>query len=72
MRKNATLVWSSEDHDRGSILVLDNTFSTSSLIDKIFCHTSGHSKRLTISKHKYFYAPSEEYKSYAVRYKRTR
>jgi hypothetical protein len=70
--RNATLVWSSEDHDRGNILTLDNTTTYSSLMDRIFVHTGKQSKRLTITKHKYFYAPSEEYKKYVVRFKRTK
>jgi len=72
MRKNATLVWSAEDHDRSSILVLDNTNTYSNLMDRIFVHTGKQSKRLTITKHKYFYAPSEEYKQHVVRFKRTK
>ena len=72
MRKNATLVWSAEDHDRSSILVLDNTATYSNLMDKLYVYTGRQSKRLTISKDRYFYAPSEEYKRYIVRFKRTK
>lgn len=72
MRRNATLVWSADDHDRSSILVLDNTTTYSSLMDRIFVHTGKQSNRLTITKHKYFYAPSEEYKSFVIRFKRTK
>lgn len=68
--KKPTLVWSSEDHDRSSILVLDNTLTSFSLMDKLFAYTGKQSTRLTITQHKYFYAPSEEYKSFVVRFKR--
>lgn len=71
-RKKATLVWSERDHDRSTIQILDNTASAFLLMDKVFAYTGEQSKRLTISKHKYFYAPSEEYKQYVVRFKRTK
>jgi len=71
-RNATTLVWSADDHDRSSILVLDNTNHVSNLMDKIFVHTGKQSKRLTITQHKYFYAPSEEYKKHVIRFKRTK
>jgi len=66
------LVWSAKDHDRSNVLVLDNTFNSFSLMDKLFAYTGKQSKRLSITQHKYFYAPSEEYKQHLVRYKRTK
>jgi hypothetical protein len=72
MRRKATLVWSSDNHDRTGILVLDNTTAYSSLMDRIFVYTGRQSKRLTITEHKYFYAPSEEYNKHVVRFKRTK
>jgi hypothetical protein len=72
MRIKSTLVWSSENHDRTGILVLDNTTSYSSLMDRIFVHTGKQSKRLTITEHKYFYAPSEQYKKHIIRFKKTK
>lgn len=71
-KRNATLVWSADHHDRSSILVLDNTNNVSNLMDRIFVHTGKQSKRLTITQHKYFYAPSEEYKKHVIRFKRTK
>ena len=68
--QKATLIWSAKDHDRSSILVLDNT--QFSVLDKIFVYTGKQSNRLTISKNKYFYAPSEEYKQFVVRFKRAK
>jgi hypothetical protein len=72
MKRKATLVWCANDHDRSSILVLDNTTTYSSLMDRIFVHTGKQSKRLTITKDRYFYAPSEEYKQYVIRFKRAK
>lgn len=71
-RRNATLVWSSENHMFNSEYVLDNTGTCNNLIDKVFAFTGERSKRLTITKHKYFYAPSEEYKNFVIRFKRTK
>jgi hypothetical protein len=68
--RNATLVWSSRDYERTNILVLDHTDNATRFFHKVFAKVE--SKRLTISKHKYFYAPSDEYKSYIVRYKRVK
>lgn len=73
MRKRlAKMEWCSRDHSRDNILVLDNTANAFTLLDKVFVYTGAQSKRLTISKHKYFYAPSEEYKQHVVRFKRTK
>jgi hypothetical protein len=73
MRKKLTkLEWRSKDHDRSNILTLDNTANSFTLLDKVFMYTGHQSERLTISKHKYFYAPSEEYKSFVIRFKRTK
>jgi hypothetical protein len=63
-----TLVWSSMDHDRSNVLVLDNTDHATRFFHRVFANSQ--SKRLTISKNKYFYAPSDEYKSYIVRHKK--
>lgn len=63
-----TLVWSSMDHDRSNVLVLDNTDHATRFFHKVFAKVE--SKRLTISRNKYFYAPSDEYKNYVIRYKR--
>lgn len=66
----ATLVWCSMDHDRSNVLVLDHTDNATRFFHKIFADSQ--SKRLTISKNKYFYAPSDEYKSHIVRYKKVK
>jgi hypothetical protein len=55
------------DHERTNILVLDNTSSATRFFHKAFADSQ--SKRLTISNNRYFYAPSEEYKSFAIRFK---
>ena len=70
--KSTRLEWCSRDHSRDNILVLDNNAISFCLIDRIFAHTGRKSNRLTITKHKYFYAPSEEYKQFVVRFKRTK
>ena len=70
--RNTRLEWCSKDHSRDNILVLDNTANAFHLMDRIFAHAGGQSKRLTISKHKYFYAPSDEYTQFVVRFKRTK
>jgi len=72
MRRKAKLEWCSRDHSRDNILVLDNTANAFTLLDKVFVYTGAQSKRLVITKHKYFYAPSEEYKQHIVRFKRTK
>ena len=69
MRK-ATLVWSAMDHDRSSILVLDHTDSATKFFHKVFAGSQ--SKRLTISRNKYFYAPSDEYRQHILRFKRAK
>jgi lipid II:glycine glycyltransferase (peptidoglycan interpeptide bridge formation enzyme) len=58
------------DHERSNILVLDNTNAATTLFHKIFSETE--KNRLTITKNKYFYAPSEEYKSHVIRIKNIR
>jgi hypothetical protein len=68
--RNATMIWSSMDHERDNILVLDNTNAATRLFHKIFSETE--KKRLVITRNKYFYAPSEEYKSYVIRIKNIR
>jgi len=55
------------DHDRTNILVLDHTDSATRFFHKAFSKTE--SKRLTITENKYYYAPSEEYKSFIIRFK---
>jgi hypothetical protein len=67
--QNATLVWSSRDHDRSNILTFTDGVSDTSnkLMESIF---KGRTTRLTITKNKYFYAPSEDYKQHVVRFKR--
>jgi hypothetical protein len=65
-----TLIWSAMDHDRSSILVLDHTDHATRFFHRVFARTD--SKRLTITKHKYFYAPSDEYRQYLLRFKRTK
>jgi hypothetical protein len=62
-----TLIWSSMDHDRSSILTLDHTDSATRFFHKAFSRSE--SKRLTITKNKYYYAPSDEYKKFVVRFK---
>jgi len=66
----ATMIWSSMDHERSNILVLDNTNAATRLFHKIFSETE--KNRLTITKNKYFYAPSEEYKNHVIRIKNIR
>lgn len=68
--RNATLVWSAMDHDRSNILVLDNTDNATRFFHRVFGRVD--SKRLTITRSKYFYAPSEEYKQHIIRFKRTK
>ena len=68
--RNATLVWSSRDYERTNILVLDHTDNATRFFHKVFAKVE--SKRLVITRNKYFYAPSDEYKSYIVRYKRVK
>jgi hypothetical protein len=63
----ATLIWSSMDHDRSNILTLDNTNSATRFFHKAFADSQ--SKRLTINNNRYFYAPSDEYRSFAIRFK---
>lgn len=63
----ATLIWSSMDHDRSNILVLDNTSSATRFFHKAFAKSE--SKRLVVTDNKYFYTPSEEYRSFAIRFK---
>jgi hypothetical protein len=65
--RNATLVWKASDYPRQNILVLDFTNATR-LMYSIFRENSG-SKRLVITRNKYFYNPSDEYKKYVVRFK---
>ena len=67
---NGTLVWSSMDHDRTNILVLDNTDNATRFFHKVFAKVEA--KRLVITRNKYFYAPSDEYRNYIIRYKRTK
>ena len=66
--QNATLVWSSRDHDRSNILTLTDGVSDASnkLMESIF---KGRTTRLTITRNKYYYAPSEEYKKFVIRFK---
>lgn len=71
-KRTAKLEWSSRDYSRDHILVSDYTQASCLMMDKIFLHTGKQSTRLTISKHKYFYAPSEEWKSFVLRFKRTK
>jgi hypothetical protein len=65
--QNATLVWSAMDHDRSNILVLDHTDNATRFFHRVFGGVD--SKRLTITRNKYFYAPSEEYKKHLIRFK---
>lgn len=65
--RNATLIWSSMDHERSNILVLDHTDHATRLFHKIFSESE--KKRLVITKNKYFYAPSNEYKEFVTRIK---
>ena len=73
-KRNATLVWACQDHDRSSIQILDRTDSASTLFNKIWFHKvmSGQmSKRLTITKDRYFYDPIDGYKR-IIRYKKVK
>lgn len=63
----ATLIWSSMDHDRSNILVLDHTDNATRFFHKAFSKTE--SKRLVVTRNKYFYTPSEEYRSFLIRFK---
>lgn len=70
MPTKGTLVWSAMDHDRSTILVLDHTDAATRFFHKVFSRIDA--KRLTITRNKYFYAPSEEYRNFVVRFKRTK
>lgn len=63
-----TLEWSSMDHDRSGILVLDNTDSATRFFHKVFAKVED-PNRLVITKDRYFYAPSEDYKNTVLRFK---
>lgn len=66
--RNATLVYSSKWCDRRNILKYeDGTLdkAVNSLIDNIF--QSKKSNRVEIRNNKYYYTPSNEYKSFVVR-----
>jgi len=65
--RNATMIWSSMDHERSNILTLDNTDAATKLFHKIFSESE--KNRLVITRNKYFYAPSEEYKKHVTRIK---
>lgn len=67
---NKTLIWSAMDHDRSNILVLDHTDNATRFFHRVFARID--SKRLVITRQKYFYAPSEEYKQHLLRFKRTK
>lgn len=58
------------DFDRSSILVLDHTDSATRLFHRIFARVDRN--RLVITRNKYFYAPSEEYKKFVVRFKKVK
>ena len=63
----ATLVWRARNHDRSGILVLDNTSSATRFFHKAFSATE--SKRLVVTQNKYYYAASDEYKNFVIRFK---
>lgn len=66
--RNATLVYSSKWCDRRSVLSYeDGTLNraVNSLIDNIFY--AKRSNRVEIRNNKYYYTPSNEYKSFVVR-----
>ena len=74
-KRNATLVWSCQDHDRSSVQILDNTDSVTTLLGKIWFYVALEkqmSKRLTITKDRYFYDPIDGYKHRVLRIKRTK
>jgi hypothetical protein len=50
------------DHERSNILVLDNTNAATRFFHKAFSEIE--KNRLVITKGKYFYAPSNEYKQF--------
>jgi hypothetical protein len=63
----ASLIWSSMDHERSNILVLDNTNAATQFFHRAFSQIE--KNRLVITKGKYFYAPSNEYKQFVTRIK---
>jgi hypothetical protein len=66
--RNATLVWRSADHPRHHIQVLENfSDNANKLMDAIF--KAEMSKRIVITKNRYYYNPTDEYKSYMIRFK---
>jgi len=67
--RNATLVYSSRQHTRNHINSYsdDITCNVGKLMDSVFRRRSS---RLTITGNKYFYAPSEEYKQYVIRFRK--
>lgn len=65
---NATLVWSSKDYSRHHIQVLENfSDNANKLLDAIF--KADKSKRIVVTRNKYYYNPTDEYKSYMIRFK---
>jgi len=64
------LVWNSKDYSREHILVHCNITSIHSnrIIDKILPRNK--TERLVINNKRYLYNPSEEYKTYILKFKR--
>lgn len=64
----ALLVWSSKDYTRDEILSSSDNVSNpaNKLMNSIFNYRSD---RLVITRNKYFYNPSDEYKERLVRYR---
>ena len=65
---NGILVWSSKDYTRDEILSSSDNVSNpaNKLMNTIFNYRSD---RLVITRNKYFYNPSDEYKERLVRYR---
>jgi|APGre2960657505_1045072.scaffolds.fasta_scaffold27560_3 hypothetical protein len=64
----ATLVYSSIGRDRSSILSLTNDFKSINKLMNCIFHLKS-SERVIISNNRYYYAPSDEYKKYIIRFK---
>jgi len=63
-----TLVYSTRRYPKSNTLSVWEPDSATKLISRIFAEKFS-SKRLIVSRNKYFYQPSEDYKQYLVRFK---
>jgi hypothetical protein len=67
---HTTLLWNSKDYSREHILIHCNETSKNAnrIIDSIF--RTKRTERLIVTKNRYFYNPSDEYKEYVRKWKR--